>query len=47
MRLIHGAAKLVAATVLAVLVLAAPAGAVIGGASDTAKQYANVGVLQL
>jgi hypothetical protein len=47
MRLIHGAAKLVAATVLAVLVLAAPAGAVIGGTSDTANQYANVGVLQL
>jgi hypothetical protein len=38
MRLIHGAAKLVAATVLAVLVLAAPAGAVIGGTSDTNNQ---------
>jgi hypothetical protein len=47
MRSIHGAAKLVAATVLAVLVLAAPAGAVIGGTSDTTNQYANVGVLQL
>jgi hypothetical protein len=33
--------------VLAVLLLAAPAGAVIGGTSDTANRYANVGVLQL
>jgi hypothetical protein len=47
MRLIHGAARLVAATALAVLVLAAPAGAVIGGTSDTTNQYANVGALQL
>jgi hypothetical protein len=36
-----------AAAVLAVLLLAAPAGAVIGGTSDTANRYANVGVLQL
>src|SRR3954464_7342496 len=47
MRLIHGAARLLAAVVLAVLVLAAPAGAVIGGTSDTTNQYANVGALQL
>jgi len=47
MRFIEGAARLVAATALAVLVLAAPAGAVIGGTSDTTNQYANVGVLQL
>jgi hypothetical protein len=45
--LIHGAARLVAAIVLAVLVLAAPAGAVVGGTSDTTNQYANVGALQL
>jgi Trypsin len=37
-----------AATVIsAVLLLAAPAGAVIDGTSDTANKYANVGVLQL
>ena len=48
MRLIHGPARLVAAaTAVAVLLLAAPAGAVIGGTSDTGNQYANVGVLQL
>jgi len=47
MRFRQGAARLVAATVLAVLVLAAPAGAVIGGTSDTTNQYANVGVLQV
>jgi Trypsin len=35
------------ATALAVLVIAAPAGAVIGGTSDTGNRYANVGVLQL
>jgi Trypsin len=35
------------ATALAVAVLAAPAGAVIGGTSDTDNRYANVGVLQL
>ena len=35
------------ATALAVAVLAAPAGAVIGGTSDTGNRYANVGVLQL
>jgi Trypsin len=48
MRLIHGCAKLVApATVLSVLLFAAPAGAVIGGTSDTGNTYSNVGVLQL
>jgi hypothetical protein len=48
MRLIHSFATLVAAaTVLSVLLFAAPAGAVIGGTSDTANTYANVGVLQL
>jgi hypothetical protein len=48
MRLIVGAARFMAvATVLAVLLFAAPAGAVIGGTSDTANTYANVGVLQL
>jgi len=37
-----------AATVIsAVLLLAAPVGAVIDGTSDTANKYANVGVLQL
>lgn len=44
MRLIKSAAGLVAA---GALVLTAPAGAVIGGTSDTSNQYANVGVLQL
>jgi hypothetical protein len=48
MRLIRGALGLAAvATAVAVLLLAAPAGAVIGGTSDTANKYANVGVLQL
>jgi hypothetical protein len=48
MRLIHGSARLVvAAMVFALLLAAAPASAVIGGTSDTANQYANVGVLQL
>ena len=42
------AAKLLAAAAtLAVLLFAAPAGAVIDGTSDTANTYANVGVLQL
>jgi hypothetical protein len=36
-----------AATAVAVLILATPAGAVIGGTSDTSNHYANVGVLQL
>ena len=43
MRLIHALAGLAIAGVL----LAAPAGAVIGGTSDTANKYANVGALQL
>jgi Trypsin len=48
MRFIPGVAKLAAAaTALTVLLLAAPAGAVIDGTSDTANRYANVGVLQL
>jgi Trypsin len=47
MRFIRGAATLVAAAALAAVVLTAPAGAVIGGTSDTSNQYANVGVLQL
>jgi hypothetical protein len=48
MRLIHSSARLVAAaTAIVVLLLAAPAGAVIDGTSDTSNQYANVGVLQL
>src|SRR5215204_1585824 len=48
MRLLHGYARLGAvAAAIAVLLLAAPAGAVIGGTSDTSNQYANVGVLQL
>src|SRR5215204_5916325 len=48
MRFIHRSVKLAAAAaVFAVLLLAAPASAVIGGTSDTANKYANVGVLQL
>ena len=48
MRLLHGCARLAAAaTAMVVLLLAAPAGAVIEGTSDTSNQYANVGVLQL
>jgi hypothetical protein len=48
MRLI-GSATTLAAVVAAVglLLVAGPAGAVIGGTSDTSNQYANVGVLQL
>ena len=48
MRLLHGSGRLFAAAVVVVaLLLAAPAAAVIGGTSDTANAYANVGVLQL
>src|SRR5215211_9101230 len=48
MRIMPSTAKLLtAAATLAVLLLAAPAGAVIDGTSDTANTYANVGVLQL
>jgi hypothetical protein len=48
MRLIPGAARLAAAVgAIAVLVFAAPAGAIVGGTSDTGNRYANVGVLQL
>jgi Trypsin len=48
MRLLLGSARLlVAATAIAALLVAAPAGAVIGGTSDTSNRYANVGLLQL
>ena len=47
MRLIRGAATLSAAVAVSVLLVAGPAGAVIGGTTDTANRYANVGVLQL
>jgi hypothetical protein len=48
MRFFQGAVRLAAAaTAFAFLLLAAPAGAVINGTSDTANKYANVGVLQL
>jgi hypothetical protein len=48
MRFNHGSARLLAiAGVLAFLLFATSAGAVIGGTSDTANRYANVGVLQL
>jgi hypothetical protein len=46
MRLIRSAAT-IAAAALSVLLVAGPAGAVIGGTTDTANRYANVGVLQL
>ena len=46
MRLIRRAATLAAAA-LSVVLVAGPAGAVIGGTTDTANVYANVGVLQL
>jgi Trypsin len=47
MRVIRWAAPLVAAASVCVLLVVGPAGAVIGGTSDTANRYANVGVLQL
>ncbi len=48
MRLTRRAARLpTAMAALALLLFATPAGAVIGGTSDTANRYANVGVLQL
>jgi Trypsin len=48
MRFIPGVAKLgAAATALTIMLLAAPAGAVIDGTSDTANKYSSVGVLQL
>ena len=46
MRLMRRATTLVVAA-LTVLLVAGPAGAVIGGTTDTANRYANVGVLQL
>ena len=47
MRFTHVLSRLSTAAVLAVLLVAAPAGAVVGGTSDTANRYANVGALQL
>jgi Trypsin len=49
MRTIRSVLTLAGATAAAVLLLAAagPAGAVVGGTSDTANQFSNVGVLQL
>ncbi len=48
MRFIHGfAGRVAVATAVAALLVAVPAGAIIGGTSDTANRYANVGVLQL
>lgn len=48
MRLRHSAATVAAAVAaIAVLLVAGPAGTVIGGTDDTANRYANVGVLQL
>jgi Trypsin len=48
MRLTRNAAMLLTvATAIAVLLVVAPAGAVIGGTDDTTNRYANVGVLQL
>lgn len=48
MRSLHGSWRLVAAGLVVVaLLVVAPAAAVIGGTSDTANTYANVGVLQL
>jgi hypothetical protein len=47
MRLRRSAATLAAAVAVSVLLVAGPAGAVIGGTDDTANRYANVGVLQL
>jgi hypothetical protein len=45
--ILRSATTLVAATALALFLLCAPVSAVIGGTSDTANRYANVGVLQL
>ena len=48
MPFLRAAATLLAlAATVAVLLVAGPAGAVIGGTSDTGNKYANVGVLQL
>jgi hypothetical protein len=48
MRLLRGMLTFAAATTAVALVLVVgPAGAVVGGTSDTGNQYANVGVLQL
>jgi hypothetical protein len=48
MRLTRAAATLAAAIAVVVGLLAAgPAGAIIGGTTDTANRYSNVGVLQL
>ncbi len=47
MRVRRNAATLAAAVVVSVLLVAGPAGAVVGGTTDTANRFANVGVLQL
>ena len=48
MRATHNVARLAAfAATVVVLLVATPAGAVVGGTTDTANRYANVGVLQL
>lgn len=47
MRLRRSAATLAAAVAVSVLLVAGPAGAVVGGTTDTANRFANVGVLQL
>jgi Trypsin len=47
MRLLRSAATLAPTAALVVLLVAGPAGAVVGGTTDTANRYANVGVLQL
>ena len=47
MRLTQALARLAVAGAVAALLVSAPAGAVIGGTSDTANHYANVGALQL
>jgi hypothetical protein len=47
MRLIRSSARLVAAAAIITVLVAAPAGAVIGGTSDTSNQYPSVGALQL
>jgi hypothetical protein len=47
MRVGRNAATLAAAVAVSVVLVAGPAGAVIGGTTDTANRFANVGVLQL
>jgi trypsin len=47
MRVIQLSVRLLAAAAVCLLLVVAPAGAVVGGTSDTANRFANVGVLQL